>query len=151
MKKPIPHNKSVLITGCSSGIGRATAEVLRAQGWRVFPTARKARDLDNLRRARFLAVKMDVTSSASIERAVNSVLKNNEGGLGAVVNNAGFGMPGAIEDLTRDAMHAQFDVNLFGLQELTNRLIPLFRQQGYGRIVNVSSVVGRVALPFMGI
>jgi short-subunit dehydrogenase len=150
MKKPIPHNKSVLITGCSSGIGRAAAELLRAQGWRVFPTARKARDLDNLRRARFLAIKMDMTSSASIERAVNSVLKNNEGGLGAVVNNAGFGMPGAIEDLTRDAMHAQFDVNLFGLQELTNRLIPVFRQQGYGRIVNISSVVGRVALPFMG-
>ena len=151
MKKPVPHHKSVLITGCSSGIGLAAAERLREAGWRVFPTARKARDLDNLRRARFLGIKLDVTSSASIEKAVNDVLKNNQGVLGAVVNNAGFGMPGAIEDLARDAMRQQFEVNLFGLQELTNRLIPVFRQQGYGRIVNVSSVVGRIALPFMGI
>jgi len=79
------------------------------------------------------------------------VLEKTHGQLGALVNNAGFGMPGAIEDLTRDAMREQFEVNLFGLQELTNKLIPVFRKQGHGRIVNVSSVVGRICLPFMGI
>lgn len=151
MKIPPVENKSVLVTGCSSGIGLATAKLLRSQGWRVFPTARKARDLVSLHRARFQAVKLDVTSSASIDTAIRYVLRENDGMLGAVVNNAGFGMPGAIEDLSRDAMRYQFEVNLFGLQELTNKLIPVFRAQGYGRIVNVSSVVGRVSLPFMGI
>jgi len=151
MKIPSIENKSVLVTGCSSGIGLATAELLRSRGWRVFPTARNARDLVSLHRARFQAIKLDVTSSASIDAAVKAVLKENGGMLGAVVNNAGFGMPGAIEDLSRDAMRHQFEVNLFGLQELTNKLIPVFRKQGCGRIVNVSSVVGRVALPFMGI
>jgi len=151
MKTPAVQNRSVLITGCSSGIGLATAELLRSRGWRVFPTARKAKDLVMLRNARFQGVKLDVTSSESIDRAIRTVLEDNEGVLGAVVNNAGFGMPGAIEDLSRDAMRHQFEVNLFGLQELTNRLIPVFRRQGYGRIVNVSSVVGRIALPFMGI
>jgi len=144
-------NKSVLVTGCSSGIGRATAELLRFRGWRVFPTARKAKDLEVLREAGFEAIELDVVSSESIAAAIDTVLKKNGGKLGAVVNNAGFGMPGAIEDLTRDAMRHQFEVNLFGLQELTNRLIPIFREQSHGRIVNISSVVGRIALPFMGI
>ncbi len=151
MKMPSVENKSVLVTGCSSGIGLATAELLCSKGWTVFPTARKVADLDALRQAGFDAIKLDVASSESIARAVDRVLAKNEGQLGAVVNNAGFGMPGAIEDLTRDAMRDQFEVNLFGLQELTNQLIPVFRKQGYGRIINVSSVVGRISLPFMGI
>jgi len=151
MKFPAVVNKSVLVTGCSTGIGRATAELLRSKGWQVFPTARKTKDLESLRRAGFEAVELDVTSSDSIVAAVEVVLKKTGGKLGAVVNNAGFGMPGAIEDLTRDTMRYQFEVNLFGLQELTNRLIPVFRKQGYGRIVNISSVVGRLSLPFMGI
>jgi NAD(P)-dependent dehydrogenase (short-subunit alcohol dehydrogenase family) len=151
MKVPKIKNRSVLVTGCSSGIGLATAQLLRSNGWRVFATARKARDLEMLRRARFEFIRLDVTSSDSIHRAVKKVLELNDGVLGAVVNNAGFGMPGAIEDLSREAMRHQFEVNLFGLQELTNQLIPVFRKQGYGRIVNVSSVVGRMALPFMGI
>ena len=145
------ENKSVLVTGCSSGIGLATAEMLRSLGWRVFATARKAEDLEALRRARMRPVKLDLSSSESIDNAIRVVLEETEGVLGAVVNNAGFGMPGAIEDLSRDAMRYQFEVNLFGLQELTNKLIPVFRKQGYGRIVNVSSVVGRIALPFLGI
>lgn len=144
-------NKSVLVTGCSSGIGRATAELLKSKGWTVFPTARKVVDLDALKQAGFDAIKLDLRSSESIALAVEWVLIKNGGQLDAVVNNAGFGMPGAMEDLTRDAMRDQFEVNLFGLQELTNRLIPIFRKQGAGRIVNVSSVVGRVSLPFMGI
>ncbi|VGO15206.1 putative oxidoreductase [Pontiella desulfatans] len=151
MKVPPVADKSVLITGCSSGIGRAAAEMLRSKGWKVFPTARKSADLESLRQAGFEVVELDVSSSASIADAVDKVMDANGGRLGAVVNNAGFGMPGAIQDLTRDAMRQQFEVNVFGLQELTNGLIPLFRKQGYGRIVNVSSVVGRLALPFMGI
>lgn len=151
MKFQAIENKSVLVTGCSSGIGRATAEMLRSRGWKVFPTARKAEDLEALRKAGFEAVELDVRSSESIDAAVEEVLGKTAGTLGAVVNNAGFGMPGAIEDLSRDAMRHQFEVNLFGLQELTNKLIPIFRGQGYGRIVNISSVVGRLALPFMGI
>lgn len=151
MKVSIIENRSVLVTGCSSGIGLATAELLRSKGWTVFPTARRVADLDALRQAGFEAIKLDVASSESVAQAVDRVLAKNDGKLGAVVNNAGFGMPGAIEDLTRDAMRYQFEVNLFGLQELSNRLIPVFRKQGYGRIVNISSVVGRMALPFMGI
>lgn len=148
--KPVA-NKSVLVTGCSSGIGLSTAELLRSKGWTVFPTARKVEDLDMLEAKGFSAIQLDVSSSASIEATVDQLLFTNDGRIGAVVNNAGFGMPGAIQDLTRDAMRHQFEVNLFGLQELTNRLIPVFREQGYGRIVNISSVVGRIALPFMGI
>jgi len=136
MKFPTIENRSVLVTGCSSGIGLAAAELLRSKGWKVFPTARKAADLDALEQAGFEAVELDVFSSESIAQAVGTVLSKNGGQLGAVVNNAGFGMPGAIEDLSREAMRDQFEVNLFGL---------------HGRIVNISSVVGRMSLPFMGI
>lgn len=151
MSFPMVGNKSVMVTGCSSGIGLATAELLRSNGWNVFPTARKVDDLDSLKLAGFDAIKLDVTSSQSIATAVERVLVKNDGALGAVVNNAGFGMPGAIQDLSREAMRQQFEVNVFGLQELTNTLIPHFQKQGYGRIVNISSVVGRISLPFMGI
>lgn len=151
MKVAEVESKTVLVTGCSSGIGRATAELLRVHGWRVFPTARKAADLESLRQDGFEALELDVASSESIMGAVEVLLKKTDGKLGAVVNNAGFGMPGAIEDLSRGAMRYQFEVNLFGLQDLTNQLIPVFRKQGFGRIVNISSVVGRVSLPFMGI
>jgi short-subunit dehydrogenase len=144
-------DRSVLVTGCSSGIGLATAEHLRASGWTVYPTARKMSDLEDLKAAGFDAIKLDVTSNDSIHTAVDWVLAKNDGKLGALVNNAGYGMPGAIQDLSRDAMRYQFEVNLFGLQELTNTCIPVFRKQGGGRIVNISSVVGRLALPFMGI
>jgi len=151
MKIPQVKHRSVLVTGCSSGIGRATAELLRAEGWTVYPTARKPEDFEALKQSGFEAIELDVGSSESIAAAVESLLGKSGGTLGAVVNNAGFGMPGAIEDLSREAMRQQFEVNLFGLQELTNHLIPIFRQQGSGRIVNVSSVVGRISLPFMGI
>lgn len=151
MKFPKVENKSVLVTGCSSGIGLATAELLRSKGWTVFPTARKVEDLDRLEAAGFTAIQLDVTSSVSVAATIEQVLFINDGHLGAVVNNAGFGMPGAIQDLSRDAMRSQFEVNVFGLQELTNLLIPVFRKQGHGRIVNISSVVGRISLPFMGI
>lgn len=145
------ESKSVLVTGCSSGIGRATADRLRQNGWTVYVTARKEEDLVELRATGFEAIELDLASETSVAAAVEVLFEKTGGTLGALVNNAGFGMPGAIEDLTRDAMRYQFEVNLFGLQDLTNRLIPTFRQQGGGRIVNVSSVVGRLALPFMGV
>jgi short-subunit dehydrogenase len=151
MKYPAVLNKTVLVTGCSTGIGAATARTLRDRGWTVIPTARKAADLDRLRHDAFTPVELDIADSASVRHCAEETLRISGGKLGAVVNNAGFGQPGAVEDLTRDAMRYQFEVNVFGLQELANQFIPLFRKQGHGRIVNVSSVLGRITIPFMGI
>lgn len=145
-----PVERRVLVTGCSSGIGRATAEVLRARGWQVYPTARRLEDLEQLRLAGFQPVKLDVADPASVEEAVDDALELSEGRLGAVVNNAGVAQFGAVEDLTREAVRRQFEVNTFGALDLTNRLIPHFREQGRGRIVNVSSVYGRVTAPMVG-
>lgn len=143
-------DRHVLVTGCSSGIGRATAEVLRARGWQVYPTARRLEDLEQLRLAGFQPVKLDVADPDSVAEAVEDALELSEGRLGAVVNNAGVAQFGAVEDLTREAVRRQFEVNTFGALDLTNRLIPHFRRQGRGRIVNVSSVYGRVTAPMVG-
>lgn len=140
--------KRVLVTGCSSGIGEATAHVLRDAGWTVFPTARKPEDLERLAAEGFEPVQLDVASSESVAAAAEEVLAR--GPLGGLVNNAGYGQPGALEDLSREALRRQFEVNVFGLQELTNAFIPHFREQGAGRIVHVSSVLGRVSTPFVG-
>ncbi len=145
-----PVVRTVLVTGCSSGIGRATAERLRDRGWQVFPTARSLEDLEHLRSAGFQPVKLDVGDPVSVAEAVEDVVTLVGGRLGAVVNNAGVAQFGAVEDLTREALRRQFEVNTFGAQDLTNRLIPYFRQQGGGRIVNVSSVYGRVTAPMVG-
>jgi NAD(P)-dependent dehydrogenase (short-subunit alcohol dehydrogenase family) len=151
MKFPGVVSKSVLVTGCSSGIGLATARLLRDRGWAVLPTARKPGDMDRLRDEGFNPVQLELTDSAAIQHVANDVLRLFGGKLGALVNNAGYGQPGAMEDMTREAMREQFEVNVFGLQELTNQLVPAFRRQGYGRIVNVSSVLGRLSIPFLGI
>jgi len=143
--------RRVVVTGCSSGIGLATALLLRQRNWIVVPTARKDADLDRLFARGFEPVRLDLAESASVQAAADVVLARWQGGIGAIVNNAGVGQPGVIEDLSREAMRYQFEVNVLGLQELTNRFIPVFRAQGYGRIVNVSSVLGRVSLPCMGI
>ena len=151
MNYPRVVSKSVLVTGCSSGIGLAVARLLRDCGWAVLPTARKTEDMDRLRTEEFNPVQLDMIDSAAIQQTANDVLRLFGGKLGALVNNAGYGQPGAMEDMTREAMRDQFEVNVFGLQELTNQLVPAFRRQGYGRIVNVSSVLGRLSIPFMGI
>ena len=143
--------RTVVVTGCSSGIGLSTARLLREHGWSVLPTARKSADLDMLRGEGFDPVDIDVADGASTARAADEILTRTGGVVGALVNNAGFAQPGAMEDLTRDALRRQFEVNVFGLQDLTNRLLPVMLKQKAGRIVNVSSVVGRVALPFLGI
>jgi NAD(P)-dependent dehydrogenase (short-subunit alcohol dehydrogenase family) len=142
---------SVLITGSSSGIGLASARDLKQRGWRVFASARKAEDVDSLRAEGFDSIQLDVADSDSIRRAVEELRSATGGRLMGLVNNAGYGQPGALEDLSRDAMRRQFEVNVFGLQELTNAVLPLMLPFGAGRIVHISSVVGRVALPFMGI
>lgn len=151
VKYPPVHPKTVLVTGCSSGIGLATAKLLKEKGWQVAPTARKAADLDMLRAEGFEPIALDVTDSASVADAANEVLRRFGGQLGAIINNAGFGLTSAIEDAPRSMFRDVFEVNVFGLQELTNRFIPLFRKQGYGRIVHVSSVLGELSLPFAGI
>lgn len=142
--------RTALVTGCSTGIGRASAQVLRDRGWTVYPTARTESDLASLREEGFEAVSLDVADADSVAACVETVLGHTGGTLGAVVNNAGFGQAGALEDLTREALERQFAVNVFGLQDLTNRLVPVFREAGAGRIVQVSSVVGRMSLPFLG-
>lgn len=145
------ESPSVLITGTSSGIGLAAALEMQRRGWTVFAAARKQEDLADLTSRGLIPVHLDVTDAPSIDRAVSEVLNQCEGRLSGLVNNAGFGQPGAVEDLPLDAMRSQFEVNVFGLQNLTNRFLPGMIQQGHGRIVQISSVVGRVALPFMGI
>lgn len=145
-----PKCKSVLITGCSTGIGLATAIMLRQRAWQVIPTARKPEDLKMLRAEGFTPVAMDVADETSVAQGIETCLQHTQGALGGLVNNAGVAQFGAVEDLSRDAMRRQFEINVFGAQDLTNRLIPLFRQQGYGRIVNVSSVYGRVTAPLVG-
>jgi short-subunit dehydrogenase len=148
MKFPPVEPRQVTVTGASSGIGAATAIVLRDAGWMVLPTARKPADLEGLRAQGFTPVELDVADSGSIQAAVATVLEWFDGKPGALVNNAGFGQGGAVEDLSREAIRNQFEVNVFDMQELTNRLLPAMLAQRCGRIVNVSSVLGRVALPF---
>jgi NAD(P)-dependent dehydrogenase (short-subunit alcohol dehydrogenase family) len=140
----------VLVTGCSSGIGLATAEVLRTHGWHVIPTARKDADLAMLSEKGFKPVRLDLADADSVAQAAEAAISMSEGGLGALVNNAGVAQYGAVEDLTRTALEKQLGVNTIGMQDLTNRLIPHFRKMGKGRIVNVSSVYGRVTAPMVG-
>jgi len=151
MRYPSVEDRSVIVTGASSGIGRATAQVLRMRGWRVFPTARRDEDIESLKSEGFEALFANMDDDVSLRVLVDTVLKLTCGKLGALVNNAGYGQPGALEDLSRETMRAQFETNVFGLQELTNLCLPTLRRQGWGRIVHISSVAGRLALPFMGI
>lgn len=142
--------KSVLITGCSSGIGATVARGLAARGWRVFATARNPDDVARLQAEGMESCVLDLNDSASIHAAVDAVLARTDGRLDALFNNGGFGQVGAVEDLSRDALREQFETNLFGWVELTNRLIPVMRQQGHGRIVMNSSVLGYAAFAYRG-
>lgn len=142
--------RSILITGCSSGIGRCVAAGLKKRGYRVFATARKPDDVRALAHEGFESSRLDVNDSASIEAAVETMLEKTGGVLYALFNNAGYAQPGAVEDLSRDMLREQFETNLFGAQELANRLIPVMRNQGGGRIIYNSSVLGLVALRFRG-
>lgn len=145
-----PEQKTILITGCSSGIGRYCAISLHKMGYRVFATARKATDVAELQALGLTAVQLDLNSSTSIKSAVKHILEMTNQQLFALFNNAGFGQPGAVEDLSREAIRQQFETNVFGNLELTNAVLPIMRQQGYGRIIQNSSVLGLVSLPFRG-
>jgi len=142
--------KTILITGCSSGIGYCVAGGLQQRGYRVFATARRPESVDRLIAEGFESLQLDLDDSQSIKRAVDEILRRTGGELYAVFNNGAFGLPGAVEDLSRDAIRAQFETNFFGWLELTNLLLPVMRKQGYGRIIKNSSVLGFVAMPFRG-
>ena len=142
--------KTILITGCSSGIGYCVAIGLQQRGYRVFATARRAESVDKLIAEGFESLQLDLDDSQSIQQAIDEILRRTGGELYAVFNNGAFGLPGAVEDLSRDAIRAQFETNFFGWLELTNLLLPVMRRQGYGRIIKNSSVLGFVAMPFRG-
>ncbi len=142
--------KSVLITGCSSGIGLCLAQGLQKQGYRVFATARKPDDVKNLAQLGMESLLLDVNDSASIQTAVQEILQRTGGHLYALINNAGYGQSGAVEDLRRSVLREQFETNFFGLVELTNLVLPAMRAQAHGRIVNISSVLGLVVLRYRG-
>ena len=144
------NKKSVLITGCSTGIGRSAAEILKQRGYRVFATARKHEDVAQLIEEGFESVQLDLANSASIHAAVKTILHKTDGKLYALFNNGAYGQAGAVEDLTRDMLREQFETNLFGTHELTNLLIPVMRRQGEGRIIQNSSVLGFVSLKYRG-
>jgi NAD(P)-dependent dehydrogenase (short-subunit alcohol dehydrogenase family) len=143
--KPVP-SRAVLVTGCSSGIGRATALMLAAAGWPVWATARKPETLGELAKAGCRTLALDVTSSDSIDAAV-STIEAEHGAIGVLVNNAGYSQSGAIEAVPMKRVRAQFDTNFFGAVELIQRVAPRMRAQGWGRIVNMSSMGGRLVFP----
>jgi NAD(P)-dependent dehydrogenase (short-subunit alcohol dehydrogenase family) len=150
-----PETKIVLITGCSSGIGRAATELLVRRGHVVYATARRDESVDELHAwasaapGRAFADRLDVTEPATIAPVVERILRER-GRIDVLVNNAGYGQPGAIEDLTRAQWLAQFDANVFGLAEVTRAVLPHLRAQRRGRIINISSVVAHLVTPLMG-
>lgn len=140
--------KTVLITGCSSGIGLDAAQYLTLRGWRVLATCRQPGDVDRLRQQGFDSFVLDLADESSVADAVDHAL--SLGPVHALVNNGAFALPGAVEDLPRDGLRAIFETNLFGTHDLTSRLIPHFRQNNQGHIVNISSVLGLVGIPWRG-
>ncbi|WP_210529116.1 SDR family NAD(P)-dependent oxidoreductase [Rubellimicrobium arenae] len=142
--------RSILITGCSSGIGANAALGLRAHGWRVFAACRKEEDCQRLRAEGFESPRLDYTDPASMDSALAEVLAATGGTLDALFNNGAIALPGAVEDLPTDGLRAIFETNLFGWHELTRRVIPIMRAQGHGHIVNCSSVLGLVGVKWRG-
>jgi NAD(P)-dependent dehydrogenase (short-subunit alcohol dehydrogenase family) len=149
MSLPITE-RNLLITGCSSGIGRCLAAGLKDRGYRVFATARDPTDVDALARDGFESLPLDLDSSDSIQRAVKTISNLTDGALYALINNGAYGQPGAVEDLSRDVLRRQFETNVFGTQELTNGILPMFRAQKGGRIIQISSVFGLVCMAYRG-
>lgn len=142
--------RTVLITGCSSGIGLDAARGLRARGWRVFASCRQQADCDRLIAEGFDSPRLDYADEASLASGLAQVLEATGGRLDALYNNGAFACPGAVEDLPRGALREIFETNLFGTHDLTRRVIPVMRAQGHGRIVQCSSVLGLVGLKWRG-
>jgi NAD(P)-dependent dehydrogenase (short-subunit alcohol dehydrogenase family) len=139
-------SKAVLITGCSSGIGHATAERLAGRGWTVYATARKPESIEDLEGKGCRVLALDVTDEESMRGAVAEV-EEREGVVGVLVNNAGYSLSGAVESLTMEDLRAQFETNVFGLVRLSQLVLPGMRRQCFGRIVNLSSMGGKLVFP----
>ena len=142
--------KTVLITGCSSGIGRETAHAFNDEGWTVYATARNPADIETLGEAGCELATLDVTDQSDVDRVVDRIL-DEEGAIDALVNNAGYGQFGPIEDVSTAKVHRQFDVNVYGPHRLIKAVLPGMRRERDGTIINVSSVAGRVAFPGGGV
>lgn len=141
---------SIIVTGCSSGIGAHCARALKAEGWRVFATVRREEDLAGLAADGIEALPMDYTRPETIAALVETVLARTGGRLDALFNNGAYGQAGAVEDLPVEALRAQFETNVFGWHDLTRRVIPVMRRQGHGRIVQCSSILGIVPYRWRG-
>ena len=139
-------SKAVLITGCSSGIGHATAKLLAESGWTVYATARNPDKLDDLRDAGCQTLALDVEDEDSMRAAVSQV-EQAEGAVGVLINNAGYSQSGAVESVSIDRVRKQFETNVFGLVRLTQLALPAMRKQRSGRIVNLSSMGGKLVFP----
>jgi NAD(P)-dependent dehydrogenase (short-subunit alcohol dehydrogenase family) len=147
---PPIRQRPVLVTGCSSGIGLTVARGLAARGYPVFACARKTADVANLRAEGLDGVVLDLDDSRSIVAAVDAVMEGTGGVLYGLVNNAGYGQQGAVIDLGREALRAQLETNVLGTQELTNLVVPAMLRMGCGRIVQISSILGRICMPMRG-
>lgn len=144
---PLP---TVLITGCSSGIGYAAANTLKNRGYRVFAAVRREKDTEKLRHLGLESILMDMSDSKSIQTGLDQILKITDGKLDAIVNNAAYMQVGALEDLSLEMIRAQFETNFFGAIELTRLVLPVMRKQGYGRIIQISSILGVITMPYYG-
>jgi NAD(P)-dependent dehydrogenase (short-subunit alcohol dehydrogenase family) len=145
------NERSILITGCSTGIGLAAASALRARGWRVLATARRPEDLERLEREHGLeALSLELKDEGSIARCADEALRRTDGKLHALYNNAAYGVIGAMEDITASVLRDQLEVNVIAANELTRRVVPAMRRMGRGRIVMCSSVLGFVSGPYRG-
>lgn len=142
--------KSILITGCSTGIGYDAAHTMHKRGWQVFATCRQQKDCDRLQSEGLNSFVLDYEDEASITSAIETCLSATGGTLDALFNNGAYAIPGPVEDLTRNALRANFEANFFGHFDLINQLMPTFRKQGHGRIVNCSSLLGMTALRYRG-
>ncbi len=142
--------KSILITGCSTGIGYDAAHTMQKRGWQVFATCRSQEDCDRLTGEGLTSFVLDYEDEATITSALETCLAATGGTLDAVFNNGAYAIPGPVEDLSRDALRAIFEANFFGYFDLINQIMPTMRQQGYGRIVNCSSLLGMTALRYRG-
>ena len=144
------QKKSILITGCSTGIGFDTAFALMKRGHQVIGSCRKPTDVDRLRALGLDTIHLDVADINSISTAFPIVLEKTHGRLDVLINNAGYGQAGALEDIPHDVLCAQFATNVFGLMALSRCAIPIMRQQNQGRIINISSILGFISMPFRG-
>jgi NAD(P)-dependent dehydrogenase (short-subunit alcohol dehydrogenase family) len=142
--------RTIIITGCSSGIGAYCARALKKDGWRVFATVRKQEDVAPLEADGIETLLLDYTKQQTIDDTVAEVCKRTGNRIDALFNNGAYGQAGAVEDVPTDALRLQFETNVFGWHELTRQIVPIMRQQGHGRIVHCSSILGLVPYPYRG-